>query len=118
MKTQFHVRGLNVSVDLRRWLEQPLERLQSLIPVSAAAVVLEHRRDDAPPFRAFALLAVPGPDIHAEARDHTLEATWLKVTTGLRKQIEQRKSKQIARIKSNRHQPISMARWSRGGFPR
>ena len=41
MKTQFHIRGLNVSTDLRRWLKQPLERLQSLIPVSAAAVVLE-----------------------------------------------------------------------------
>jgi ribosome-associated translation inhibitor RaiA len=118
MKTQFHIRGLNVSADLRRWLEQPLERLQSLISVSAAGVVLEHRRDDAPAFRAFALLAVPGPDIHAEARDHTLEAAWLKVTTALRKQIEQRKSKQIARIKSNRQQSISMARWSTGVFPR
>jgi ribosome-associated translation inhibitor RaiA len=126
-KTQFHIRRWEtnhhqiiqfVSADLRRWLKQPLERLQSLIPVWAAAVVLEHRRDEAPAFRAFALLAVPGPDIHAEARDHTLEAAWLKVTTALRKQTEQRKSKQIARIKSNRQQSISMARWSTGVFQR
>jgi ribosome-associated translation inhibitor RaiA len=118
MKTQFHIRGLNGSADMRRWLKQPLERLQSLIPVSAAAVVLEHRRDEAPAFRAFALLAVPGPDVPAEARDHTLGAAWLKVTTALRKQIKQRKSKQIARIKSNRRQSIFITRWSTGVFPR
>ena len=102
MKSQFHIRGLNVNAGLRRELEQALEGLQDLILVSAAAVVLEYERHNAPAFRAFVLLAVPGPDIHAEARDHTLEATWLKVTAALRKQIEQRKSQQGARLKRNR----------------
>jgi ribosomal subunit interface protein len=101
MKTQFHILGLNVNAGLRLWLEQPLERLERYIAVTSAAVVLEHRRDEAPAFRAFVSLAVPGPDIHAEARDHTLQAAWLKVTTNLRKQIEQRKSRQGARIKKN-----------------
>ena len=101
MRIQFQIRGLNVSASLRRWLEEPLEELRRLIPVSTAAVVLEHERDKAPAFRAFVLLAVPGPDIHAEARDHTLPAAWLKVIIALRKQIEGRRTRLEARLKSN-----------------
>ena len=103
MKTQFHIRGLNDNARLRRWLEQSLDRLESLISITAAAIVLEHRRDDAPAFRAFVSLAVPGPDIHAAACDHTVEAAWLKVLTALRKQIEQRKARQGERVKRNGH---------------
>ncbi len=113
MNTQFHILGLNASADLRRRLLQPLERLQDSIPISAAAVVLEYRRDDAPAFRAFVSLAVPGPDIHAEARDHTLEAAWLKVSTALRKQIEQRKARQDARSKTDPHVRAQGVRRSR-----
>jgi len=112
MKIQFHIRGLSVKAGLRRWLEQPLERLESLISVAAAAVVLEHRRDGAPAFRAFVSLVVPGPDIHAEARDHTLEAAWLKVTAALRKQIEKRKAHQQPRLKGQRQHPLTGSRWS------
>ena len=50
MEIQFHIRGLNVNPGFRRRLEQPLEGLQSLISISAAAVVLDHRRDDPPAF--------------------------------------------------------------------
>jgi ribosome-associated translation inhibitor RaiA len=99
MNAQFIIRGLRVSAGTRSWLEQRLEGLQSLIPITTAAVVLEHRGDLTPAFRTFVLLAVPGPDIHAEARDYTLEATWLKVLTLLRKQIERRKTRQLARAK-------------------
>jgi len=95
-------------------LEQPLERLESLISVTTAAVVLEHRRDDAPAFRAYGSLAGPGPDIHAETRDHALEAAWLKVTTAVRKQIEQRKARQEARPKSDRQSPGAVSRLTRG----
>ena len=103
MKIQFHIRGLNDNASLRHWLERPLERLQELTSVSTAAVVLECERENAPAFRAFVLLAVPGPDIHSEARDHTLEAAWLKVITALRNQIEQRAARPEARLKTNGH---------------
>ena len=103
MKIQFHILGYNVNASWRQRLEQKLEGLQSLISISGAAVVLEHERDNAPGFRVFVLLAVPGPDIHAEARDHTLEAAWLKVVTGLRKQIQQRKSRQRAQLEAAHH---------------
>ena len=69
MKIQFHIRGINITARARNSLKELLERLQSLIPITAAAVALEHSRDSAPAFRAFVLLAVPGPDIHA-TRSH------------------------------------------------
>ena len=100
MKTQFHMRGLSVSADARDRLEESLEQLQSRISITAVAVAMEHCSDDAPAFRTFVSLAMPGPDIHAETRDYTLEAAWLKVTAALRKQIEQRKSWQRSRAET------------------
>jgi ribosome-associated translation inhibitor RaiA len=112
MKTQFRIRGLNANASLRAWLEKQLERLHSLIPVSAAEVVLEQQRDHAPAFRAQVHLAVPGPDIHAAARDHTLEAVWLKVFKNLKQQIKGRKVRQQLRLKSHRQHPLTASRWA------
>lgn len=116
MKTQFQIRGINDNSDLRRRLLQPLERLQRRISISAIEMVLENRQDQAPPFRAFASLAVPGPDIHAEAHDHTAEAAWLKVTTSLRQQIVRRKGSQQLRLKGRRQQPLTGSRWAGAPF--
>ena len=55
MKIQFHIRGINITARARNSLKELLERLQSLIPITAAAVALEHSRDSAPAFRAFVL---------------------------------------------------------------
>lgn len=101
MKIQFRIRGLNANASLRTWLEKQLERLHNLIPVSTAEVVLERERDHARAFRAHVHLAVPGPDIHAAARDHTLEAAWLKVAKNLRQQIERRQSRKEAKVKGS-----------------
>lgn len=110
MNTQFRIRGLNTSASLRAWLEQQLERLRRLTPVTAAEIVLERQQDSAPAFHAQVHLAVPGPDIHAEARDHTLAAVWLKVTTALRRQIERRKARQDSRMKGNGQVPARASR--------
>jgi ribosome-associated translation inhibitor RaiA len=115
MRIQLHIRGLNISGRVRKHLRETLERLRGRIPITNAAVVLEHTFENAPAFRAFVLLAVPGPDIHAEVREHTLDAVWLKVTASLRKQIEQRKARRLARIKFKREQGIFAAPWSRTG---
>ena len=112
MKIQFRIRGLNANASLRGWLEKQLERLHNLIPVSTAEVVLERERDSAPAFHAHVHLAVPGPDIHAAARDHTLEAVWLKVAKNLRQQIERRKIRQQLRHKGHRQHPLTASRWS------
>ena len=112
MKIHFRIRGLNANAGLRAWLEQQLERLHRLIPVSTADVVLEKQHDQAPAFRAHVHLAVPGPDIHAAASDHTFQAAWLKVIKNLTKQIERRKSRQQLRHKSHRQHPLTASRWS------
>lgn len=112
MKIQFRIRGLNANASLRAWLETQLKRLHNLIPVSTAEVVLEREQDSAPAFRAHVHLAVPGPDIHADARDHTLEAVWLKVTKNLRQQIERRKTRQHHKLKSNKSLSSPAIRWS------
>ena len=41
MNIQFQARNLNCNASLRHWLKQPLRRLQSLVPITAAEVV-EH----------------------------------------------------------------------------
>ncbi len=107
MKIQFRIRGLNANASLRTWLEQQLERLHRLIPVSTAEVVLEQQRDAAPGFRAHVHLAVPGPDIHAAAQDHTFQAAWIKVMKNLTKQIDRRQTKQQVRHKTNQQLPRS-----------
>ena len=112
MKIQFQIRGLNANASLRGWLQNQLERLHRLIPVTAAEVVLEHERNGAPAFRAQVLLAVPGPDIHAAACDHTLEAVWRKVVNDLGKQIERRKNQQQLRLKTRQQLPAMTSRRS------
>lgn len=112
MKIQFRIHGLNANANLRVWLEKQLERLHTLIPVSTADVVLERGPNSAPAYRAQVHLAVPGPDIHADARDHTLEAAWLKVAKKLRQQIERRKLQQQLRHKGHRQHPLGGSRWS------
>lgn len=103
MKIQFHLWGIQPSEPVRHSLQQPLEQLQKLIAISTAAVVLEQRRETTPGIRAFVSLAVPGPDIHAEAWDHTVKAAWLKVIADLRYQIELRKCRPDVRLKGNGH---------------
>jgi|SRR5215204_4865207 len=97
MNIQFHTRGLNVSASSRRWLAQSLEELPGYISVSFAVAVLDRTRNGGPPFTVRVHLAVPGPDIHAEGRDHTLQAAWRKACKNLKKQIEKRKARQETR---------------------
>jgi ribosome-associated translation inhibitor RaiA len=99
MKIQYQLRGLNPRAVSDRPLDHHLEHLDRLIPISTAQVVLEHQRNTTPAFSASVDLAVPGPDIHAAARDHTLEAVLLKVTRRLEEKIEERKTRQQIRLK-------------------
>lgn len=110
MKIRFRIRDLHASAFFRARLEKQLERLPSLIKVTTADVVLERQRENAPAFRTSVYLAVPGPDIHAVARDHTLEAVWLKVTRDLQKQIERGKT----RHKGRRQHRLTASRSPRG----
>lgn len=99
MKIEYQLRGLNPRTIGDRPLDRHLELLDRFIPISTAQVVLEHQRNATPAFSASVELAVPGPDIHAAARDHTLEAVLLKVARRLEEKIGERKTRQKLRLK-------------------
>ena len=65
--------------------------------IDEAIVLLERRPDASPAFRVVVLLVTPGPDITAEAVDHTLRAAFGKALAGLEAQIGRRRHKQTVR---------------------
>jgi ribosome-associated translation inhibitor RaiA len=99
MKIQYQLLGLKHRAATDRPMDHHLEHLGRLVPISTAQVVLKHQRHATPAFSASVDLAVPGPDIHVAARDHTLEAVLLKVTRRLEEKIEERKTRQQLRLK-------------------
>jgi len=99
LKIQYRLRGLSLRPMADRPMDQHLKHLDQLMPISTAQVVLEHQSNATPAFCVFVHLAVPGPDIHAAARDHTLEAAVLKVARRLEEQVEARKGRQQLRLK-------------------
>lgn len=96
-----HYRGLNPRAWWRDWVERQFQQLQSLATIAAAHVTLEWQRELKPAFQVQAQLEVPGPDFHAGARDHTLQAALLKVIQNLERQILERKSRRVRRRKAN-----------------
>jgi len=103
MEIQYQLRGLNPRAVTDRPMDQQLERLERLIPISLARVVLELQSNATPAFCASVDLAVPGPDIHAAGRDHTLQAAILKVVQRLEEQIVERQRRQQGRLKRREH---------------
>ena len=87
-------RGLNARAFWQGLVEAQLKRLQNLAAIASARVSLEWQHELKPAFRVLALLEVPGPDFHAEARDYTLQAALLKVVNNLERQIRLRKNHQ------------------------
>jgi len=90
MNIHYRICGLNNKGGLEPLIEKDLHDLSQLIPISQAEIVLEKQIEAAPPFVVSALLAVPGPDIHAVACDHTLMAAWQKLLEDLKKQFQRR----------------------------
>ncbi|MDR3459866.1 MAG: HPF/RaiA family ribosome-associated protein [Verrucomicrobiae bacterium] len=99
LKLQLQYRGLHSNHRLEQLIGQSLEALRRLLPISTAHVVLEQQRDGSPAYRVRAHLAVPGPDVHAEATDHTLPAAWRKLAQKLSHQFQRRKARQQSRFK-------------------
>lgn len=98
MTLDFRLRGWKSSASLNEYVQAQIGRLQRFVPVTGAAVEIERRGDTAPAWTARAHLRVPGPDLRAEARDHTVEAAWRKVMVDLYTQIGHRSGRR-------RHRP-------------
>lgn len=132
MKTTLRYLNLNAQATWHRHVEEQLQHLHELTPITAAEVVLEHQRESKPAFRVQVRLEVPGPGLHAkatrhnreaaalipgpalhaEAKDSTLEAALLKATQDLARQIQARNLRSRNRGKSKLQLSSVSGRWS------
>lgn len=101
MKLILFYRGLKARPVWQTLVEAQFKRLQYLAAIVSAKVTLEWQRGIKPAFRVLALLEVPGPDFHVEARDHTVQAAVLKAVKDLERQIRSRKARRADRWKTN-----------------
>lgn len=95
-------------------VETKLRKLHSLAAIATARVTLEWQHGVKPAFRVLTQLEVPGPDFHAQARDHTLPAALVKVIKSLEKQIRSRKNRQTDKWKTNVRLGLNPVRTSSG----
>ncbi len=102
MKLEFRLRGWKSSAALRQLVEHQLERLADFAAISTAEVVLVRSSAATPAWTARAHLQVPGPDLRAEARDHTVEAAWRKVLAALQGEIGRRHERRRHRLDERR----------------
>lgn len=117
MKFILNHRWLRPDEKLSAQMKQQISKLGGLVRIEAAEVTLERSPACSPPFSAKVHLVIPGPDLYAEEKDHTPEATVHKVLAKLARQIRHRKQKLLAKRRGgaeeikpwNRsHQPLSM----------
>ena len=112
MKTIIQCLGLNAQATWLDLVMEQLHRLKSLTDAESAHVTLEKQRNSAPAYRVSVTLVVPGPDFHAEARDHTLAAALHKTVENLKRQIQARQTKRRIKGKSNLQLGTISRRWS------
>jgi ribosome-associated translation inhibitor RaiA len=93
-------RGLSPRALWQTLIEEHMSKLQHLAQIASARIILQRNRQSKPAFHVSATLEVPGPDFHAAASDYTLRAALLKVAGNLRRQMQSRKARQVARRKS------------------
>ena len=112
MKILLRSLGLNTQVAWSGQVQERLNCLQKLTTIESARVTLERHREEAPSFRVQVVLAVPGPDYHADAADFTLAAALRKAVGSLKRQILARRNKRRVQGKSNLQLGTISRRWA------
>jgi len=79
-------------------IEEHLDELGKSLQIDEARVVIERRTEASPPFRITAHLVTPGPDVFAEATDHTLRAALLKTVEQIEMRLDYRRMKRAGRL--------------------
>ncbi len=92
------------STSLNLLIERHLDELGRSLQIDEARVVVEHHATASPPFQMSVHLVTPGPDVFAEATDHTLRAALQKTFDLLQAAIEQRQLKRTLRVRSGGRQ--------------
>ena len=78
------------SESISAMIEQQLDALGKTRQIDEARIVIERRVEASPPFRVSAHLVTPGPDVLAEAVEHTLRAALDKTVAQLAAVIDRR----------------------------
>ena len=81
--------------------EKRIESLREALQIDEAKVLVERRLEASPAFRISAHLVTPGPDVLAEAVDHTLRAALEKLITELENRIDHRHEKRARSARSH-----------------
>ena len=79
-------------------IEQHLKEIGKSLQIDEARVVIERRLEASPPFHISAHLVTPGPDVFAEAMDHTLRAALLKTVGQIEVRIAHKRTKRAGRL--------------------
>ena len=79
-------------------IEQQLKEVGKSLQIDEARIVIERRLESSPPFRISAHLVTPGPDVFAEAMDHTLRAALLKAFEQIEARIDHKRMKRAGRL--------------------
>lgn len=106
--------GISKRVYWQSFVEASMRKLQHLAAIARARVTIESQQDVKRGFRVVTELEVPGPDFHAEAREHTLPAALLKVVKELERQIRSRKNRRANQWKTNLRLGLSPGRLACG----
>jgi ribosome-associated translation inhibitor RaiA len=85
------------SQSLAALAEKRIESLREALQIDEAHILLERRLEASPAFRVTAHLVTPGPDVFAEAVDHTLRAALDKMMGQLEDRIDHRHQKRMRR---------------------
>lgn len=79
-------------------IEQHLDAIGKSLRIDEARVVIERRLEASPPFHISMHLVTPGPDVLAEAMDHTLRAALLKAVGQIELRLDHRRMKRAGRL--------------------
>jgi hypothetical protein len=89
------------SADFTALIESEMKALQPVLRIDEARVRIERQPDASPPFRISAHLVTPGPDVCADANDHTLRAALGKLVHRIRNKIAHRSGRRQRRHRSH-----------------
>jgi ribosome-associated translation inhibitor RaiA len=93
--------GIHPAKGLRTIVQEKILTLAPLRQIDRAMVRITREDEASPAFCVQAHLVTPGPDLFADARDHTLAAALGKAIKQLAKGIKVRANKRLTRLKSN-----------------
>jgi ribosomal subunit interface protein len=107
MKLTIHHLHITASHTLDSLVEDRLIALAELNRIDDAEVVLEHQSEKSPAFRAEVHIAVPGPDLSAEAVDHTAANAFRRAVAQIESKLRERAFRRGRRLVGHRKHPAN-----------